>query len=103
MFGIVLVRLLVLVAVELLMPLALETPRDEEIEAEAALALAAIDVALLGLIVMLVRGAMVIFFIAVTGGSGRGLLLTDGMATGLFRLMGDSLRTGARGGAIEDF
>ena len=62
-----LVRLLMLTVV-VLAPLTFETRRMEaEVEAEAAPAPAAFDTALLGLVVEFPRGAIVMFFIAVTG------------------------------------
>ena len=102
--GPMLVRLLIL-PVEVLGPLTFETRRMEaEVEVEAAPAPAAFDTALLGLVVEFPRGVIAMFFMAVTGGSGRGLLLlVDGAVTVFCRLMGDSLRTGLRIGGMEDF
>ena len=84
-------RRILLAAFGILKVLPLETRRTV-IEAEIAPAAAAPETALLGLIVALPRAAMVEFFIAVSGGSGRGLMPADGVETVLFRLMGDSLK-----------
>ena len=100
MLGPVLVRLLLMLPVEVLRPLAFETRRAG---AEAAPAPTAPDTALLGLVVEFPRGVMAMFLKAVTGGSGRGLLFVDGVATVLCRLIGDSLRAVIRTGAMEDF